>query len=99
MRVPGSGGAAERGSGAGIGTVAVSERQFDDKARSGGGVVLDADRTAVVLDDFGDDRQTEARAALAGGEPGEKQALAHVVGDAGPGVGDDDLGHALALTK
>ena len=40
------------------------------------------------------DGETESGAALLGGEVGQEEPLAHVVGDAGAGVGDGELDHA-----
>ena len=48
----------------------------------------------MLLDDFGGDGEAEAGAALLGGEVGEEEALAHVVGEAGAGVGDGELDEA-----
>ena len=48
----------------------------------------------MLLDDLGGDGEAEAGAALLGGEVGEEEALAHLVGEAGAGVGDGELDHA-----
>ena len=48
----------------------------------------------VFLDDFGGDGEAEAGAALLGGEVRQEEALAHLVGEAGAGVGDGELDHA-----
>ncbi len=48
----------------------------------------------MLLDDFGGDGEAEAGAALLGGEVGEEEALAELVGEAGAGVGDGELEEA-----
>ena len=68
--------------------------EFDDEFGAGGGVLFGADGALVFLDDFGGDGEAEAGAALLGGEVGQEEALAHLVGEAGAGVGDGELDHA-----
>ncbi len=48
----------------------------------------------MLLDDFGGDGESEAGAALLGGEVGEEEALAHLVGESAAGVGDGELDEA-----
>ena len=68
--------------------------EFEDEARAGGLVLFGADGAVVFLEDLGGDGEAEAGAALLGGEVGEEEALAHLVGEAGAGVGDGELDHA-----
>ena len=49
----------------------------------------------MFLDDLGGDGEAEAGAALLGGEVWEEEALAHLVGKAGAGVGDGEFDHAV----
>ena len=72
----------------------VGGAKFEDEARAGGRVIFCADGAVVFLQNFGGDGEAEAGAALLGGEVGEEEALAHLVGEAGAGVGDDELDHA-----
>ena len=69
--------------------------EFDDELCAGGLVLFGADGALVLLDDLGGDGEAEAGAALLGGEVGEEEALAHLVGEAGAGVGDGELDHAV----
>ena len=68
--------------------------ELHDEFRAGGEVSFGADGALVFLHDFGGDGEAEAGAALLGGEVGEEEALAHLVGEAGAGVGDAELDHA-----
>ncbi len=68
--------------------------ELDDELRAGGLVLFGADGALVLLDDLGSDGEAEAGAALLGGEVGEEEPLAHLVGEAGAGVGDGELDHA-----
>ncbi len=69
--------------------------EFDDELRAGGLVLFRANGALVLLDDLGGDGETEAGAALLGGEVGQEEALAHLVGEAGAGVGDGEFDHAV----
>ena len=67
--------------------------EFDDEFGAGGDVLFGADGALVLLDDLGGDGEAEAGAALLGGEVGEEEALAELVGEAGAGVGDAEFDH------
>ncbi len=69
--------------------------EFDDELCAGRLVLFGADGALVLLDDLGGDGEAEAGAALLGGEVWEEEALAHLVGEAGAGVGDGELDHAV----
>src|SRR5260370_32062985 len=49
----------------------------------------------MLLDDLGGDGEAEAGAALLGREIWKEESLAHLVGEAGAGVGDGELDHAV----
>src|SRR6267142_7006703 len=67
------------------------QRKLDDELRAQRLVFLDADGSAMVLDDAAHDGQSEARAALFGREVRQEQFFFHLLCDAVPGVGDDDF--------
>jgi len=67
--------------------------EFDEEARARGKVLLHSDGALVLLQYLGGDREAEAGAAAFGGEVGQEETLAHLVGDAGAGVGDGELDH------
>src|SRR6266478_1828046 len=91
-------GGEETGGGGGSIGVAVQSgggAEFDDELRTGGLVLFRADSALMLLDNFGRDGEAEAGAALLGGEVGEEEALAHLVGEAGAGVCDGEFDHAV----
>src|SRR4051794_20991886 len=54
---------------------------------------MHADKAIVIVDDSLGDGQAEARALALGREVGLKDALTHLFGHAGAGIGDLDHGH------
>src|SRR5579863_2150786 len=68
--------------------------EFDDEFGAGRVVLFGSDGASVFLDDLGGDGESEAGAALLGGEVRQEEAFAHLVGEDGAGVGDGELDHA-----
>ena len=65
--------------------------EFQDEAGADGSVVLDAKAAAVLSDDASGDGETEAGAAIFGGEMREKEFVFVLWGNAVAGVGDDNF--------
>ena len=53
----------------------------------------------MFLDDLGGDGEAEPGAALLGGEVRQEETLAHLVGEAGAGVGDGEFDHAAGQQR
>src|SRR5215469_7275392 len=67
------------------------ERQFHDEARSYRLVLLDPDRSTMVLNDSAHNRQTQPGATLLGREVRQKEFFLQFLGDAVPRVGHQNL--------